>query len=75
MGNEYIGGIYIVAATKDRKTEYWAAAVPEGRAIEAVREQIAPGWSLSLTTKRLTPSTVTELKMRPNSVRQLKAVP
>jgi hypothetical protein len=73
MGNEYAGGIYVIAATKDGRTEY--CAVLENRAIEAVRDQIGPGWKLSLTTKRLTAAQVAELKMRTNSVRQLKRAP
>jgi len=75
MGNEYAGGVWVVTATKDRESEYWAAAVPEGQAIEAVRQQVAPGWKLALTQRRLTPAQVVELKMRPNSVRKLKEAP
>lgn len=75
MGSEYAGGIQIVTATKDGRTEYWAAAVPEARAIEAVRDQAPLGWTFTLTAKRLTPATVVELKMRPNSVRKLKKAP
>jgi len=71
MGNERAGGIYIVMAAKDGKVEYWAAAVPQFRALEAVRHQIAPGWRLILTQHRLRPALVAELNMRPNSVRRL----
>jgi hypothetical protein len=28
MSNTYAGGIYVIAATKDGKTEYWVAATP-----------------------------------------------
>ena len=75
MGNEYAGGIWVVTATKDRKSEYWAAAVPESQAIEAVRQQVAPGWKLALTQQRLSPAQIAELEMRPNSVRKLKETP
>lgn len=75
MGNEYAGGIYVIEAAKDGKTEYWAAAVPREQAVEVVRQQAPPGWSLRLTERRLPVATVAGLKMRLNSVRQLKSPP
>jgi hypothetical protein len=75
MGNEYAGGIYVIQATKDGRIEYWAAAVPRDKAIEAVSEQMAPGWKLVLTERRLTPGKIAALRMRANSVRLLKFVP
>ena len=36
MGNTLIGGIYVVVATKDGKTEYWAAATPRDEAAATV---------------------------------------
>lgn len=66
MGDEQPGGIHIVAATRDGRTEYWAAATIRANAVDAVRQQI-----VALTERRLTPEKVAELKMRPNSVRQL----
>jgi hypothetical protein len=75
MGNEYAGGIYIVVATKEGHRQYWAAAVPRERVLEEVRLQAPHGWTLALTDRRLTPKQVVELKMRPNSVRQLKEAP
>lgn len=75
MGNEYAGGIHVVAAKKDEKTEYWAAAFPESRVLEEVGMLVAPGWHLTLTGKRLSTQKAVELKMRPYSVRQLKFIP
>lgn len=75
MGNERAGGIHVVEATKEGKTEYWAAAVPESQALDAVRQQVAPGWKLSLTQRRLTTAHVAGLKLRPGGVRQLKFAP
>ena len=49
MGNALAGGIYVVAATKDDKTEYWAAATIRAKAVDAVRQIIAPGWTLTLS--------------------------
>jgi hypothetical protein len=71
MGNERAVGIHVVMAAKDGKVEYWAAAVRQSRALEAVRQHIAPGWRLILTQHRLRPALAEELKMRTNSVRQL----
>jgi len=75
MGSDYAGGIFLVTATKDGKTEYWAAATPSAYAVDAVRAQIAPGWKLALTGIRLTTTQVAELNMRPDSVRKLKDAP
>lgn len=70
---EYAGDIYVVAVSKGSLTEYWAAAVPREEAIEAVRMQAPPDRLLFLTDRRLTLKQVIELKMRPGSVRKLKA--
>jgi hypothetical protein len=75
MGNEYAGGIWVVAGTNGGRTEYWAAAFPESRVLEEVGNVAPPGWRLILTNKRLTTAKAAELKMRPNSIRQLKFVP
>jgi hypothetical protein len=75
MGSEYAGGIHVIVATKDDKTEYWAAAFPKSRSLEEVRKLVAPGWRLTLTDKRLTRQQAAELNMRAYSVRQLKFVP
>jgi len=69
MGTER--AIYIVMAAKNGKVEYWAAAVHQSQATQAVRRQIAPGWRLILTQHRLRPRLAEELGMRANSVRQL----
>jgi hypothetical protein len=73
MGDEYAGDIYVVAVSKGGLTEYWAAAVPREKAVEAVRLQVPPDRLLFLTERRLTLRQVIELKMRPGSVRKLKA--
>jgi len=71
MNNTYAGGIYVVAATKDGITEYWAAATPREEAAATVGSQLGPGWKLILTDERLTPEAVAELKMRANCIRKL----
>ena len=65
MGDEYAGGIYVVAATKGALTEYWAAAVPRAEAVEAVRQQAPPDRLLYLTEYHLTLRQVIELRDRP----------
>lgn len=75
MANTKIGGVYVVAATKAGKTEYWAAATRSEGAVEAVREQLPPGWTAEMTDRRLDPAKATSLKMRLNSVRKLKGAP
>jgi hypothetical protein len=75
MGKEYTGDVYVIQATKSGRTEYWAAAVPHDKAIEAVDDRLAPGWNLVLIERRLAPGKVTALRMRANSVRLLRFVP
>lgn len=72
MSDEYAGDIYVVAVGKGGLTEYWAAAVPREKAVEAVRLQVLPDRLLFLTDSRLTLRQVIELDMRPGSVRKLK---
>jgi hypothetical protein len=74
MSNTY-GGTYVVAATKDGNTEYWAAATLREDAADTVGSQLGPGWTLTLTDKRLTPEAIAELKMRANCIRKLDRVP
>jgi hypothetical protein len=71
MGITLAGGVQIVAASKDGKTVYWAAAVPRERAVEAVRQMLAPGWTATLTDHHITPASVATLKLLPNGVREL----
>lgn len=71
MGNEYAGGIHVVAVTRDDKTEYWAVATRESEAVSTVQALLAPGWKASLTNRRLSTDQVAALKLRPGGVRQL----
>ena len=71
MDNEYVGDVYVVAATKDGATEYWAAAVPQANALAEVGKS-APGWQLTLTNRRLSPDQIAELEMQPDRVQKLK---
>ena len=71
MGNAFGGRVYVVAATKDGQTEFWAAATPRARAAAAVQRLLPLGWTAFATGWRLTPGKVAELSMHINSVRKL----
>jgi hypothetical protein len=71
MSNALAGGIYVVMAQKDGKVEYWAAATIRDQAVAAVEKNLPPGWTATLTERRLTAQRVTTLKMRPNTVQKL----
>jgi hypothetical protein len=71
MALEYAGGIYVVAATKDGKTEYWAAATPREHAVDEVRKALDPGWNASFTERRIAKETMRDLNMQRLSVRKL----
>ena len=68
MSNALGGGIYVVAATKDGKTEYWAAATVRAEAVAAVQGQLTGEWTVTLTDRRLTSQKIRALKLRPNAV-------
>jgi len=75
MGNTLAGGVYIVAATKDNQTDYWAAATRREDAVGAVYRLLAPGWMATLTERRITPDQVRAMKLRPGGVRKLRYTP
>jgi hypothetical protein len=64
---------YVVEATKDGQTEYWAVAAHRDDALIIVRTQTPPDWNLVLTERRLTHKQATELKIMHNTVRELEA--
>ena len=72
MGNTYAGGVYIVIATRGDETEYWAAATPRGVAVSTVQQMLAPGWTASLSERRLPLERVMELRLKKNDVEKLK---
>jgi hypothetical protein len=75
MGNAFAGRIYVVAATKDGQTEFWAAATPRKTAAAEVQQLLPTGWTAVPTGWRLTPEKVAELNMRVHSVRKIKQAP
>jgi len=61
----------IVKAKKDGVTEHWAAATLQENAVAAVEKELGPGWTVTLTDRRLASQRLSMLKMRPNTVRKL----
>jgi hypothetical protein len=72
MGDTEIGGVYVVAATMNGRTEYWAAATPRDDAVATVLSQLPKGATASLTDRRLTPSQLYAVKLKINTARPLK---
>ena len=70
-----MGAIYVVAATKDGRTEYLVAATSPIQATAAVQLVVGPTWKVKLTNRRLTPTQLAELKLRPDDVRRLSPLP
>jgi hypothetical protein len=68
-------GIYVVAATSGSETRYWAAAMPQNRAVDEVQRLLPSGWRVILTDRHLTPERIAELGIHSNSVRELKFIP
>jgi hypothetical protein len=71
MSNALAGGIYVVMAKMDDEVEYWAAATVRDKAVAAVEKHLPPGWTATLTERRLTAQRAAALKMRPNTVQKL----
>lgn len=75
MRNRWRGDVFIVAATKDSQTEYWVAATRREEAVAAVQQLLAPGWTATLTDRRISPAQVAVLHLSQNYVRKLRYVP
>jgi hypothetical protein len=63
--------VYVVVGTCGDKIEYWAAAVPRSRAAREVRQVLGSEWKTKVTAWRLAPERLEQLKLKPNSVRQI----
>ena len=75
MVNTFARGIYVVAATRGGRVEYWAAATPRDVAVSTVQQLLRTGWTASMTNRRLTLEQVASLKLRPNEACKLKYIP
>ena len=62
---------YIVVGTCGDKVQYWAAAVPRSRAAQEVRKVLGSEWKTKVTIWRLPSERLSELKLKPNSVRKI----
>jgi hypothetical protein len=71
MRSSVVGSVYVIQATKDGKTEFWAAATVRENAVAAVERELGDGWIVTLTDRRLTRQRLSILKMFPNAVRRL----
>jgi len=67
--------IYVVAATKDNTTLYWATATQREDAVTAVELLLGPGWAVALTERRITPAQGAVLRLRDNDIRELNPMP
>jgi hypothetical protein len=75
MGKGHARPIYVVSASKDGKIEYWVAATNPNEATVAVQLVLGPAWKIKLTDRRLNPSQLAELNLRPDDVRRLPPLP
>jgi hypothetical protein len=66
--------VYVVSATKNDQSEFWAAATPRRVAAAQVQRSLSPGWKATLTSWRLNRERAAELEMRPDTVRRLTEV-
>ena len=71
MNTTFADLIYVVSATKNGQSEFWAAATPRRVAAAQVQRSLPPGWKATLTSWRLSSGRAAELEMRPNTVRKL----
>ena len=63
--------VYVVVGTCGDKIQYWAAAVPRRRAAQEVRQVLGSEWKTKVMAWRLAPERLEQLKLKPNSVRQI----
>jgi hypothetical protein len=75
MGNSFADTIYVVVASKGRRSEFWAAATPPDKAAAEVQDLLPRGWTAMFTGWHLSPEKSAALKMRLNSVQKLKRSP
>jgi len=72
MGSGYADTVYVVIASKDGRSEFWAAATPRHKAATEVQQFLPRGWIANFTGWRLPPQKSTGLRMLANSVRKLE---
>jgi hypothetical protein len=63
--------VYVVSATRNGQSEFWAAATPRDSAAAQVQGSLPPGWEAKLTGWRLGAERIAELQMAPDTVRKI----
>jgi hypothetical protein len=63
--------VYVVSATRNGHSEFWAAATPRDSAAAQVQGSLPPGWEAKLTGWRLGAERIAELQIAPNTVRRI----
>jgi len=71
MRKGFARAVYIVTATKNGRTEFWAAATTRHRAADTVRRLLPPGWRVAFFGWQLSRTKAAALKMSSNSARKL----
>jgi hypothetical protein len=71
MNTTFADVLYVVTATKNGQSEFWAAATPRRVAAAQVQRSLPPGWKAIVTSWRLSRGRAAELEMRTNTVRKL----
>jgi hypothetical protein len=61
VAGEIAEDVYVVVATKDGTSEYWAVALPYEEVLEAVERETGPGWKYVITSEWLTVERAVEL--------------
>ena len=75
MKTDFAEIIYVINATEDGQSEFWAAAAPRRTAAAQVQQLLPPGWTATSMGWRLGRARAAELRMRPDSVRKLTHLP
>jgi hypothetical protein len=71
MNTLFADVVYVVSATKDGRSEFWAAATPRHCSEAQVQRSLSPGWKATLTGWRIGPERAAQLQMSPNTVRRI----
>jgi len=71
MRKGFARDVYIVTATKNGQTEFWAAATPRHRAAATVQQLLPAGWRVAFLGWRLSPTKAAALEMSANSACKL----
>jgi hypothetical protein len=74
MNTTFADVVYVVSATNDDQSEFWAAATPRRVAASQVQRTLPPGWKAKSTRWRLSRERAVKMEMLPNTVRRISNV-